>query len=160
MLSSRTLLLLCAGTLPVGCAAEVQDEPLPAAIFPLDFEAHYAEMRSCRHSHEHELRFIRVFASESAATPYATLSAEAPYPPGAILVKAEYDDGLCEEVLGFTAMQKLVEGENPDGGDWRWQKLDADLELLEDGAPLRCVSCHAQHCAPPHGFDLSCAEEI
>jgi hypothetical protein len=32
--------------------------------------------------------------------------------------------------------------------------------MLEDGAPPRCINCHAQHCAPPHGFDLSCAEEI
>ena len=158
MPNTRTLASLYACLFIAGCASEMDDDP--QAVFPEDFEDRYVEMRTCRHSHEHELRFIRVFASETAQTPYATLSAEVPYPPGAILVKAEYDDPSCETTLGFTVMQKLDAGENPDGGDWRWQKLDADRTLLQNGAPVRCVSCHAQHCAPPHGYDLSCAEEI
>jgi hypothetical protein len=140
------------------CAAEVQHDAR-AAVFPADFEAQYEEMRDCRQSHEHELRFIRVFASPSAQAPYAMLSPSTPYPPGAVLVKTEYDDAACETLLGFTAMQKLAAGENPDGGDWRWQKVDAPSELLEDGAPERCLNCHVQHCAPPYGYDLSRAEE-
>ena len=159
MPSTRKLTIICASLLISACAAEVRDDA-PHAVFPVDFEADYEEMRDCRESHEHELRFIRVLASPSAQTPYATLSAEAPFPPGAILVKLEYDDASCETLLGFTAMQKLAAGENPDGGDWRWQKLDAERELLEDGAPPRCINCHTQHCAPPHGYDLSCAEEL
>lgn len=161
MPNTRKLWLFLASALPCACAMEARKQP-PQPVFPADFESQYSEMRDCRQSHEHELRFIRVLASPSAQAPYAALSADTPYPVGAILVKAEYDDFGCEAetLLGFTAMQKLAEGESPDGGDWRWQKLDTERALIEDGAPERCVNCHVQHCAPPHGYDLSCAEEI
>jgi hypothetical protein len=158
MIDIRMITTLCLCGLFASCGSEPGDGP--DELFPSDVEAQYAEMRTCRHSHEHELRFIRVFASATAEVPYATLSAEAPYPPGSTLVKIEYDDPECEEVLGYTVMRKLTEGENPQGGDWRWQRLDPERVMLEDGAPPRCINCHAQHCAPPHGFDLSCAEEI
>jgi hypothetical protein len=129
-------------------------------VFPADFEARYLEMRDCRHSHEHELRYIRVFASESAQASYAALSPEAPYPPGATLVKIEYDDEACSTELQYTAMQKLGAGENRAGGDWLWQRVSLEREVLEEGAPVRCINCHAVHCAPPYGYDLSCAEEL
>ena len=57
-------------------------------------------------------------------------------------------------------MEKLEEGENPDGHDWWWQKLDPEKRVLEDGAPIGCIDCHEHHCEPPDGFDLTCAEEI
>lgn len=93
--------------------------------------------------------------------PYQDLSPASPYPLGATLVKAEYDDDSCAVAVGYTAMRKeVVDG--PDGGahGWHRQKLDADRRVLLDGAPTVCIACHTQHCAPPYGFDLSCAEEI
>lgn len=128
-------------------------------IFPADFEDSYVEMRDCRHSHEHELRFIRVLASPSAQQPYGALSPDVPYPEGATLVKIEHDDEDCQVRLGFTAMKKLPEGASLQGGDWHWQKVDMQRKVLEDGAPNTCINCHAQHCAPPFGYDLTCAEE-
>ena len=130
------------------------------AIYPIDFEQTYLEMRDCRHSHEHELRYIRVFASPSAQKSYGALSASEPYPVGAQIVKIEYDDSECAQPVGFTAMEKLSVGANPDGSDWFWQSVDADGQVRSEGAPPRCVQCHEHHCEPPFGYDLTCAEEL
>lgn len=133
----------------------------PEAIeFPQDLTSTWTEMRDCRHSHEHELRYIRVFASPSAEVPYASLDPATPYPVGALLVKAEYDDAECASPIGYTFMQKLEEGASEAGQDWLWQRQDMDRNVLESGAPPRCVTCHKHHCAPPNGYDLSCAEEL
>ena len=117
-------------------------------------------MRDCRPSHEHELRYIRVFASPSAQESYAALSDATPYPVGAALVKLEYEDELCAELIEYTSMQKLEPGDNPVGGDWLWQRVSTEREVVENGAPWRCINCHTHHCAPPYGYDLTCAEEL
>lgn len=135
-------------------------EDAPAPVFPEDAPSQWLEMRDCRHSHEHELRHIRVFASPAAEAPYAALSADTPYPEGAVLLKLEYDDAACTDLLGYTAMQKLAPGANPDGGDWLWQRVSVDREVAEEGAPPRCINCHEEHCEPPYGYDLTCAEEL
>lgn len=128
-------------------------------MFPEDFADVYHEVRDCRSSHEHELHHIRVLASPDAEAPYAALSPDTPYPVGATLLKLEYDDDACETLVGYTAYRKLEPSENPEGGDWWWQKLDAEQRVIEEGAPWRCLNCHAVHCAPPYGYDLTCAEE-
>lgn len=148
-------LLACAGG--ISEATQVYEVE---AHDPLAFMQSYLEMRDCRHSHEHDLRYIRVFASASAQLPYAILNASAPYPVDAHIVKLEYDDADCQNVLGMTSMRKLERGRNPSGYDWNWQKLTAAGEVLEEGAPQRCLFCHKHHCAPPWGFDLTCAEEL
>ncbi|GMV38813.1 MAG: hypothetical protein AMXMBFR64_05290 [Myxococcales bacterium] len=136
-----------------------------SAVFPAAFATQYTELRDCRHSHEHELNHIRVLVNDLAKEPYARLSAEVPYPVGAILVKAEYDDDACTMLVGYTAMRKEPAGYAPDSGDWRWQKLDTTLKVLEDGSPQTCIHCHEHHCAPAGavtalGYDLTCAEEL
>lgn len=137
---------------------ESQDAgPPPAEAVFGDLSA-YDEVRDCRHSHEHELRYIRVLADALALEVYDLW--DRPYPVGSTLVKLEYDDDACETVVGYTAMQKLEDGENPDGHDWWWQKLDPERRVLEEGAPFSCVDCHQHHCEPPNGYDLTCAEEL
>jgi len=155
---------LC-GCALLGCdgsssGSDAGDAPEPRAVFPADFAETYREIRDCRNSHEHELHYIRVQVSEDAEAPYAALSPDVPYPPGATLVKVEYDDEECRTLVGYTAYRKLAPGENPEGGDWWWQKLDAEQHVLEEGAPWRCLNCHMVHCAPPYGYDLTCAEEL
>ena len=135
-------------------------EPERAAVFPADVMDSYREVRDCRNSHEHELHYIRVLVSQDAEAPYAALSPDEPYPVGATLVKAEYDEEGCETLLGYTAYKKLEKGEHEAGGDWWWQKLDAEQKVIEEGAPWRCLNCHMVHCAPPYGYDLTCAEEL
>lgn len=153
------LLGACAlALLPAGCGED--GNPAAQPVFPEDPELAWREIRDCRHSHEHELRFIRVFASPTAEEPYLALSPDVPYPVGATLVKLEYDDPDCTELLGYTALQKLEPGKQPAGGDWLWQRVNGEGEVEEEGAMSRCVNCHAVHCEPPHGYDLTCAEEI
>jgi hypothetical protein len=154
-------LLACAGCASDDAPGSDPDAGAPLVpLYPEDFESQYLEMRDCRLSHEHELRFIRVLVSPGAEAPYAALSPDAPYPVGAILVKPEYDEPDCTAPLSYTAMEKLAPGARPEGGDWRWQRVDLDRKVVEDGAPERCVTCHTRHCAPPYGYDLTCAEEL
>ena len=133
--------------------------PQPKPVFPADFERLYSERRDCRESHEHELHFIRVLVSPSALEPYAALSPDVPYPVGATLVKVEYDDEGCVDPVLFTAYRKLEQGANAFANDWLWQRVAPDRTVIEEGAPWRCINCHTYHCAPPYGYDLTCAEE-
>jgi hypothetical protein len=135
-------------------------------VFPAGVEGLWAEARGCRHSHEHELRHVRVLASPTALVPYLRLHPAFPYPAGATLVKLEYDDAACTNLLGYTAMLKEPPGARPAGGDWRWQRLDMTRRVIEDGAPPVCLTCHVHHCAaagqhrPGAGYDLTCGEEL
>jgi hypothetical protein len=152
--------IACDGSVDADRDAQPEAGSGPSPVFPADVAERYQEMRDCRHSHEHELRYIRVLVSESAREPYARLSPEAPYPVGATLVKLEYDDPECMELLEYTAYRKLEPGANPEGDDWLWQRVSREREVVEEGAPWRCVGCHRAHCAPPYGYDLTCAEEL
>jgi hypothetical protein len=162
MRAVAVLLVACSGACngedPPSDAGVEDAGPQPA--FPEDFGEHYLEMRDCRLSHEHELRYIRVMASETAQAPYARLSSDTPYPVGATLLKLEYDDELCSVLLEYTVLTKLAAGENPVGGDWLWQRVSPERDVAEQGAPWTCVNCHTYHCAPPYGYDLTCAEEL
>jgi hypothetical protein len=152
--------LTVAGTGLLVAAGCGPGEPAGEPIFPERPETQWAEMRDCRHSHEHELRFIRVFASPDAEASYLALSPETPYPVGARLVKLEYDDAECTQLIGYTALEKLPAGTSPAGGDWLWQRVSPEREVMEEGAMPRCINCHEEHCEPPYGYDLTCAEEI
>lgn len=165
-LTRRMRVLFCiAGCALVGAACSpppgdggVDAGPIADPVFPADFAQRYTEMRDCRGSHEHELRFIRVLVDDLALPVYSTFEGE--YPPGATLVKLEYDDEECRTLVGYTAMHRLEPGSLPAGGDWQWQKLDESRKVLEDGAMVRCIDCHQFHCAPPNGYFLTCAEEL
>jgi hypothetical protein len=143
---------------PSDAGSEVDAGPMPS--FPANYGASYQERRDCRPSHEHSLRYIRVMASESALAPYAALSEDEPYPVGAVLLKLEYDDEDCAELVEYTSLEKLEPGANPAGGDWLWQRVSTEREVIENGAPWTCINCHTVHCAPPNGYDLTCAEEL
>lgn len=156
----RLAMLLGACAVAVLMAGCGEEDAGPEPVFPESPELVWREIRDCRHSHEHELNFIRVFASPTAEDSYLALSPDVPYPVGATLVKLEYDDPDCTELKGYSALQKLEPGTQPEGGDWLWQRVSKTREVEEEGAMTRCVNCHAVHCDPPHGYDLTCAEEI
>lgn len=120
----------------------------------------------CRHSHEHDLRHVRIFVDAESAALYQRCvlrdePCEQPFAPGALFVKLEYDREGCldEEFVGYTATRKVEPGTYPEGVDWRWQRLDADLRVMQDGAPPVCLRCHIDHCAAPEGHDLRCTPD-
>lgn len=116
-------------------------------------------------SHEHELRYIRVLVDDAAAVPYRELDAEHPYDVGATLLKLEYDDADCTSLVGYTAVQKQPPGYSLHGHDWRWQRVDVDRNVVEDGELPVCITCHNHHCTPALcgnpgcGYDLTCGVE-
>lgn len=134
-------------------------------VFPADISS-WHQARGCRFSHEHELAYINVLVDAAAEEPYRELSPDFPYPIGATLVKPAYLDEDCTTITGYTAMQKISENTAPDGTGWRWQRLNADREVLEDGVIGSCITCHAHHCTPGQcgtpdcGYDLTCNEEL
>lgn len=147
-----------------GCApatttdAGVEDggaAPAAAPLFPADVEEAFAEARDCRRSIDHDLSFVRVFADAPAHGPYTTRAE--PFPVGATVVKVQYADEDCADVVGFVAMQKRATGEASDSGDWTWQRTSAEREVLEHGDVQGCVFCHSA-CNGAGGYDWTCTE--
>jgi hypothetical protein len=134
--------------------------PPPAAPpFPTDYEASWQEARTpCTLSHDHELRYIRVFTNAAAFEPYT--QAMSAYPVGSILMKVEYDDPECSEPISFVSMEKLDPGmAAPEELGWSWRRFDSDLREVHDAdaIPSTCIDCHRWHCAePPYGWDYTC----
>lgn len=127
--------------------------------FPDDYRTRWREARRpCTLSHDHELRYIRVFANELAYGPYT--SASAPYSTGAILLKEEYEDRACSELVSIVTMEKLAPGEAPpEELGWRWRRFGPNLQEIVDpmSIPSTCTTCHAFHCRePPYGWDYTC----
>jgi hypothetical protein len=141
----RALLLLCA----LGACADDATPPL----FPADYAATYTEVRNCRSSSDHDLHRIRVLVEPQALAPYQMRSA--PFPVGAIVLKAEYDfaDTSCAAPpIEWTVMQKLG---TPDQLGWTWQRVDAKRNLETENDP-RCIQCHTDCGVPPDGYDGTC----
>jgi len=147
----------------IGCQPDDGASEL-TPVFPEDL-SDWSEGRACMFTHEHELRYVRVLVDEAAEAPYRELSADFPYEVGATLVKLEYDDEACTELLGYTAIQKQPAGYSVKGNDWRWQRVTVDREVVEDGELDTCITCHDHHCTEPQcgypdcGFDLTCGIE-
>lgn len=152
----RTVLALSLVVVALGC----DPEPDPGdAPFPADYERAWTEAReACTLSHDHELRYIRVFANDSALGPYSRQ--DAPYAPGAALLKAEYADPDCAELLSYVYMEKLEPGIGPpEEHDWSWRRFDAERREVIDRRfiPQTCIDCHAWHCEDaPYGWDYTC----
>ena len=150
-------------TVPVGC------EPPPAPLFGLEaIGTELVEVLPCRSSHDHELRHVRIFADPVAAQIYerCVLGSTGPcpdsgFPADSLFLKLEYELAGCadDELLSYTATLRLEDGAYPEGLDWHWQRCSPQLRVEEDGAPARCLGCHTEHCAPPHGFDLRCVPD-
>jgi hypothetical protein len=154
MCRSRPLLGVLAAVGLFGCPTPTVEPP-----FPADFETTWTEAReSCTLSHDHELTYIRVFADDAAVDPY-TYQVE-PYPVGARLLKVEYDDEDCTDIVDYVMMERLENGAAPADLDWRWLRYDADRRLVTDRRfePERCIDCHTCHCGMlPYGWELTCS---
>ena len=127
-------------------------------IFDPDYRDTYTQARSCRNSASHDLHRIVVWASPDAAPAYVPQEGEMPV--GSILLKEEYDfaDTNCEdEILRWTLMKKLPEGQGEDTLGWWWQDLEADGTVSSENHSL-CYGCH-DDCdgEPERVFDDTCA---
>jgi hypothetical protein len=146
-----------------GCQGPSGPEP----VFTLEeVERDFVEVVRCRQSHEHELHHVRVLADPDAAEIFerCVLSGLGGrcdvdrFDTGAVFVKYEYDWADCDpsDFVGYTASLRLEDGDYPEGRDWHWQRLTPALDVVEDGAPARCIQCHINHCDPPDGLDMRC----
>lgn len=127
-----------------GCSDDGGDQPdaapPPAPFFDLAEVRSWPEVRNCRFSIEHDGVQIVIYASPESATAYT--EGMYPLPEGAVIVKVETDDDDCAVPIGYTAMRKLATGAAPDNGDWEWQRVDAEGEVVESALVPFCVSCH------------------
>jgi hypothetical protein len=134
------------------------DEPPPAppaeSLLPADYQQSYPVVRSCRNSIDHDLRFIVIRALAGTEQQYET--GPFPRPVGTILIKEEFSDRGCTDLVGWTLMRKEPSGYDATYGDWRWQRLDAARKVTEDGHLVRCASCHSFPDCKPR--DFACAE--
>jgi hypothetical protein len=108
-------------------------------------------VRDCRFSVEHDGVSIVVLASPEAAPVYTAGSY--PFPSGAIVVKKEYADSACTELVGYTAMKKTGTGSTAQ--DWTWQRTDAQRVVDPTASAQRCINCHL---GCTQGRDLTCAD--
>ena len=139
----RTVALLLA-LFAAGCPSPEPIEP----VFPEDYASSYTEVRDCRRSPEHDLAYIRVFASPDARAVYETRAGD--FPEGAVIVKEEHATADCDDLTGWAVMRR-------EGADWRWQDVAPDRVVIEDGALPRCAGCHAGCGVPPDGYQGTCA---
>jgi Cytochrome P460 len=60
-------------------------------------------------------------------------------PEGSIIVKENLDS---EKSLDALTVMVKVKDFNPDAGDWFWAKYTPEGEVLAEGTPGGCISCH------------------
>jgi hypothetical protein len=139
----------------LACAASTMTCEDVEPLFPASYRDEYTMVRDCRTSIEHDLVSVRVWANPAATGPYQTRTGE--LPDGALLVKEEYSDRECTDLIGFTVMRREA-GYAPAEGDWHWQSVAFDRNVVEDGVIFECFACHLEDCGlPPEGFDGTCA---
>jgi hypothetical protein len=133
--------------------------PDAKAYFPKDYLSTYTEVRDCRNSSDHDLRFIRVLANPIAYDTY--INRDGPFPTGSILLKEERDESTTcmGPITSITAAKKLPDGSSPETLDWEWQRVDPEtlLDVTEDES--RCYNCHSgcPSDSNPGGYLYTCA---
>lgn len=140
-----------------GCPDDEPPEPEPVvpALFAESWATDYVEVRDCRRSGDHDLNYIRVLADATALATYQ--DRDQPFPEASVVLKPEYADEACTDLVGFTVMKKGAPGSAPDAGDWAFQKVGADLVVDAQADLGRCTSCHLSCGVAPDGHDWTCA---
>ena len=91
----------------------------------------------------HNYNWVDIYVDELAEDTY--LSAGAPYPECATIVKPIYNDADGKSVRKLTIMVKMVPGYDPENGDWWYASGDATgTRVGEQGRLNGCIPCHKQ----------------
>jgi hypothetical protein len=94
-------------------------------------------------SEGHSNNWVGIFVDELAKNTY--LSAGAPYPECAKIVKPIYDDSEGKSVRKLTIMVKMPPGYDSENGDWWYASYDATGAFVRKQGRLgECISCHKQ----------------
>lgn len=91
----------------------------------------------------HSYNWVGVYVDELAEDIY--ISAGAPYPECARIVKPIYNDTEGKSVRKLTIMVKMAPGYDPQNGDWWYASYDATgTKVIEQGRLDGCIPCHKQ----------------
>lgn len=143
---------LLALTMLCGCPEPAPDvEPL----FPESYATDWTLVRDCRRSIDHDLAYVQVWADPTAAPTYQ--AREGTLPDGSTLLKEEFADEECTDLVGFTLMRR-EEGFAEANGDWHWQEVAFDRQVVTDGSKFECFHCHQDCGGTVEPFDWTCAE--
>jgi hypothetical protein len=94
-------------------------------------------------SEGHNNNWVGIYVDELAKDTY--LSAGAPYPECAKIVKPIYFDAEGKSVRKLTIMVKMKPGYDPDNGDWWYAHSDASgTQIGRHGRLHGCIPCHKQ----------------
>jgi hypothetical protein len=148
-MATRRPLVLLSLLLLGGCFQ--QSGTSTSQLLPPEYQKTYQLARFCRRSVAHNSNYMVVYANTLAESDY--LGGNYPLAQGSTIVTAETDQPDCTGLTGYTLMFKETQGYNSAAGDWRWQKLDAQRDVLQDGRVQDCITCHAT-CGP---YDYTCA---
>ena len=150
MATRRALLLLSLLVLG-GCFQ--QSGASTSKLLPSDYQTSYQLARTCQLSVAHNSNHMVVYANALAESDY--LGGTYPLPQGSTIVTAETDQADCTGAHRLHPHVQRGAGYNPTAGDWHWQKLDDQRDVLQDGRVQDCISCHAScsrndyTCSPP-----------
>ncbi len=92
-------------------------------------------------SEGHSNNWVGIFVDELAKDTY--LSASAPFPECAKIVKPIYFDAEGKSIRKLTIMVKMQPGYDPDNGDWWYANADASgTKIGRNGRLQGCIGCH------------------
>lgn len=147
------IILRVAAFLLLAPACEREEEDASPSLVPETFPEGFVEVRDCRFSVEHNAVHIRILAPTDVAQVY--LDGQYPFAAGDLVVKQEFRDSACTELVGMTAMQRRSAQDPMSGGDWSWQRLDEAAVPIGPEDARTCSGCH-ESCTM--GRDGVCAD--
>jgi hypothetical protein len=150
-MGTRRLLFLLSSLLFGSCFQQSGNNT--SQILPPDYQTSAQVARTCRLNVGHASKYMVVYTNAVADAAY--LAGTSPLPQASTVVAVESDKTDCSTLTGYTLMRKEAPGYNPAAGDWHWQRLDDQRDVLEDGRLQTCISCHTTcslndyTCSPP-----------
>jgi hypothetical protein len=143
---SISLLCLAAALGGIACAGAGAAEKNCRDIAKLTFEG-WQNWRQVTakpvQSAGHSNNWVGIYVDALALKTY--LSAGAPYPPCARIVKPIYEDSSGATVRKLTVMVKMPPGYDPENGDWWYANTDpVGTQIYLQGRLQGCIPCHKQ----------------